>query len=120
MIARTDDEARASDRRAARAYESDGRHVCSGYPVDRYCPTLIPWTRTLCRFCEGTKAVEMAHVWRTSPSIPSVGEIIRDLPLVDGFVECACGGDESAPRHEQSLTHLLYVSRTSPTGDGPR
>jgi len=109
----TADEADARDRAAIRRMVlPEGYMVCPGYPVDHFCLTMIPWTHRYCRFCEGTKALEMAAIVRGSPSIPSVGEIMEDV-IPTPVKVCPCGGDSEAPYHEMSLSHLTWVNNAA-------
>lgn len=112
MIHPTDEEARAADRAAIAhrdAERHDGMHQCPGYPLDHYCMADIPWTQTLCRFCQGTRAIFQAGLHRAMTAIPSVGEILQDVPIPEAPVKlCECGGDANAPYHEASLTHLRW------------
>lgn len=108
-IVLTDDEYRRLEREYVVRNVNDGRHQCPGYPVDHYCLTLIPWSQRLCRFCDGTRAIEMARLVRGSASVPTVGEILQDIPIPDAPVEfCGCGGIKDADYHDQSLTHLEW------------
>ena len=108
----TGEEADARDRAAARTRPMpEGYMQCPGYPLDHYCLTMIPWTKRLCTFCEGTRLIEQRRLALGSTAIPSVGEILAELPQADPVEACPCGGDLNAAYHEASLLHLGWVAR---------
>lgn len=107
----TADEADARDRAAIRTMRlPEGYMVCPGYPLDHFCLAVIPWTRRYCRFCEGTRAAEMAAVVAKAPSIPSVGEIMQDA-VAEIIEQCECGGDRNGYMHEATLFHMTWIAR---------
>ena len=107
----TDEQVRAAERRYV-ADRDAGMPVrqCPGYPLDHFCLALIPWTRRLCQFCEGTRAAEQAALVASRPPLPSVGEVLEDLDLTVVYA-CPCGGDAEAPSHYASLLHMTWLAR---------
>lgn len=108
----TDEEQRSRERVRAAALVPPGHVQCRGWPFDHYCVVLVPALsgRTLCYGCSDARLTEQRTTWHQSASMPSVGEVLGDLPPVEQFTACYCGGDVAAPEHELSLLHLRAVN----------
>lgn len=109
----TDDDQRVRERLAADAIQIDGYRVCRGYPAEHFCIVLIPQYKwpPLCHGCTRDQEADHRAIKASSPFLPSVGEILKDLPPIMIANACGCGGDADSPFHEQSLVHILWEQK---------
>jgi hypothetical protein len=107
-ITYSDDEQRARERAIAPSLAPAGWVACRGYPADHFCIVLIPegTGRVLCYGCRRAVKQARAEISGMTP----VGRVLDDLPPLEA-VTCPCGGLYDGYRHEESLTHIRWLSR---------